>query len=676
MKLKTPTRTVHVLAATALASLAAAALAANGPSDCQAAQEGGAILVDAQCVDADFSTPVIDSRAEVEAPVKGLKVTGHFKDQGKFVFFFPAKPQWSGRFYQLVYPNTEQVSDDVIRFGAADGAYTVHTVSSGGYRLDAAAAKLAKSLAADYYGHSGKVFGYVYGGSGGSYQAIAAAENTVGVWDGAVPFVVGIETSIPNNFFVRAFARLVLRDKAQQIAEAVRPGGSGDPYRGLDAVEKSVLQEVSAMGVPLRGWDNFSYVLGLQEKGGLLGFLDMVRQSDPTYAEDFWTRPGYLGTERSALGERVRAARVSYSTALTAVEVDAQAGVLKLALERLPPQTGFMPVEIRWPARDGKPAGSVLAMFDAPSQRLQVELGAEASKALTAGAKVSLDNAWPLALTTYYRHQVPRGEGFAAWRQFRAADGTPIYPQRANNVGEGISRGVSGGGSHSGAIRMKMIAISNTLDVDAFAWHGDWYRGRVERALGERSRNDFRLWINDNADHLDGRVIASGPADSQHLRLINFNGIVEQALRDVSAWAERGVPPAETTAYRLRDGQVALPADAGFIGGIQPLVRLTVNGAPSVRVRPGAPVVLDGVVEVPPGAGTVVALEWSEQGGAQTVTEPVEAGHARRSAQRTVSYAQPGTYYPVFKATARRAAGADARYGQVSNLARVKVVVE
>ena len=33
-------------------------------------------------------------------------------------------------------------------------------------------------------------------------------------------------------------------------------------------------------------------------------------------------------------------------------------------------------------------------------------------------------------------------------------------------------------------------------------------------------------------------------------------GVLQQALRDVSAWAERGVPPPQEANYRVKDGQV------------------------------------------------------------------------------------------------------------------------
>jgi hypothetical protein len=40
-----------------------------------------------------------------------------------------------------------------------------------------------------------------------------------------------------------------MRDTSLLIADAVSPGGSGDPFAGLSHLERSVLLEVTRMGV-------------------------------------------------------------------------------------------------------------------------------------------------------------------------------------------------------------------------------------------------------------------------------------------------------------------------------------------------------------------------------------------------------------------------------------------
>lgn len=294
--------------------------------------------IDADCVDRSFDDPVVDSDIHVAEPVAHQKISGHFVSSGvRFNIYLPTEHRWQGRFYQTVYPlASENATDGSVEFAAASGAYLVQTNSSAGYRGDAAAAKFARTVAADHYRTSGRIYGYISGGSGGSYQTIAAMENSEGVWDGGVPFIVGDPSSIPNNFFARTLARLVLADKAAQIADAVAPGGSGTPSAGLDEAESRILREVTNLGLPVRAWEDSSYLLGQQAPDALLGFTAQVKQMDPGYAEDFWTMPGYLGTEQSALGDRVRAARIDAPARVAALE--REAGGIRLTLAGLPAQ--------------------------------------------------------------------------------------------------------------------------------------------------------------------------------------------------------------------------------------------------------------------------------------------------------------------------------------------------
>ena len=58
------------------------------------------------------------------------------------------------------------------------------------YRASAAVAEYSRVVAAEMYGPH-RPYGYTYGGSGGGFKTMAAAENTTGVWDGFVPYVIG-----------------------------------------------------------------------------------------------------------------------------------------------------------------------------------------------------------------------------------------------------------------------------------------------------------------------------------------------------------------------------------------------------------------------------------------------------------------------------------------------------
>ncbi len=575
----------------------------------------------AGCVDPLYNHPVIDSERDVNSPVPHHRVSGHFEGtKYKFNFYYPPKRQWQGRFFHKVYPlatiQDENATAETIAFGADSGAYTVQTNADGGYRVDAAAAKFAKLVASSYYGQPDRrIYGYVYGGSGGSFQTIGAIENSVGVWDGAVPFIPGGPAAIPNTFFIRTFARLVLKSKASQIADAVRPGGSGDPFAGLDPTQTAVLREVTKLGVPLRAWEDYRYLLGLTAPDGLLGFGSVVRSIDPTYADDFWTKPGYLGTEQSALGDLVRAAKVDDVATITQVERDAAGKPQSLVLDSAPAIDD--PAGLDFTVYDGATRlGSLTGSLDPVTKVFTI--GGGDLNAVDSGKQLRIDNRWAVALTSYHRHQVPTRAGFTAWDQFRAPDGTPIYPQRPIQIGPLISAGVSGGGSFTGQITGKVIIVGNLVDVDAYPWHADWYAQQVRAALGDRFDDNFRIWYNDNADHLEGPVTGF-----RATRLIEYTGILQQAVRDLSAWLERGVAPPRSTQYDVTDGQVQVPARATQRGGIQPVVDLTVNGADHIDVVAGQRVTFKARIQAPPATGKVVALEWDLNGTGTFTTEPI-----------------------------------------------------
>jgi hypothetical protein len=658
---------VVLLGAVAVPGVSASAAA---PSPCAQPQPNGPMQVTADCVDPLYAHPVIDGEKDLTSPVPHHQVSGHFEGTGvKFNLYLPPANRWDGRFFQLVYPlQSENADAQSIAFGADSGAYTVQTSGTEGYRADAAAAKFSRTVAAKYYRSSRRIHGYIYGGSGGSYMTIGAMENTTAVWDGAVPFIPGVPTSIPNNFFVRAFARLVLRGKAPQIADAVRPGGSGNPYAGLTSTQKAVLREVTRMGIPLRAWENHSYVLGLDDPQGLLGFAGTVRAIDPTYADDFWTKPGYLGTERSPLGDLTRNARIDQTATITEVERDDHDVPTKLTLDKAPADPNKLGFDVTASRADGTTIGAVTGSLDPATRTFTIGTGnsSETLDAISAGGKLRIDNRWNLALLTYHRHQVPARSGFAAWDQFRDSTGEPIYPQRAVEIGPVISGEVSGGGTHTGRITGKVIEVANLLDTDAFPWDADWYAQQVRNALGSRYDDEFRVWFNDNADHIG----------AHETNLLDYTGVLQQALRDVSAWAEKGIAPPQSTRYSVTGGQVTVPATPAQRHGIQPVVTLTVDGRHRIDVPAGKPVTFTATIQTPPGTGKIVATAWDFTGGG-TFTPARFGGPPRPSVhvRQTYTYSKPGTYYPALRATAQRDGDAATPFATIPDLGRVRVVV-
>lgn len=186
------------------------------------------------------------------------------------------------------------------------------------------------------------------------------------------------------------------------------------------------------------------------------------------------------------------------------------------------------------------------------------------------GDEAQVVNSDFIAAQTYHRHQVLK-KGYPVWDQFRDADGDPIQPQRPKILGPLFTIGASGV-LPQGKINGKVIVVESLWDREAFPWQADWYRQEVEKYKGDSIDNYFRLWYTDHALHGDYT-----PLDATHA--IFYDGIVIQALRDLSAWVEKGIEPAPSTNYEIIDGQVIIPETAAERKGIQPVVQLTVNGS-------------------------------------------------------------------------------------------------
>lgn len=679
-------RYVKQAAAGMVIALAVSLAAANGaaavtPPGCASPAGGGPLWVTADCVDPEFNRPVIDSETDMVTPVPHRKVSGHFDGtDAKFNIYLPSKESWEGRFFQKLYPlQGPEATEETIAFAASSGGYAVQTSSRSGYRIDAAAAKFSEVVAAEYYGKSdGKIYGYAYGGSGGSLQTIGAIENSVGVWDGAVPYVVGLPVSITNNYFSRSFARIVLKDKAPQIADTVSPGGSGDPYAGLNEAERQALGEVTKLGLPLRAWEDYAYAIGLTHPAGLHQFAPTVRRLDPTYVDDFWSKPGYLGTEQSALGQVIREAKTDHMSTIVQVNRDAQDVPTSLVLGNVPVIKDPVGFDYTAYDADGTVIGQVSGSLDPATKVFTIakETPAKVLNSIDAGDSLRIDNRWFIALSSYHRHQVPTEPGYDAWDQLRSADGTPIYPQRAREIGPIITRSVTGGGTHTGKVNGKVIMVNNLIDSDAFTWHGDWYAQRMKKSLGETYDNNVRHWYNDNADHLNNYVVGSGEvAPNYRARIVEYKPSLQQALRDVSAWAEKGIEPPKSTKYQVNDGQVSLPANAAVRGGIQPVIDLTARGKTRIEVKAGQPVTFTAKIQIPPKTGKIVAADWDYMGTGNFA--PATLGNTGQAAelQGTFTYTEPGTYYPGLRAKSERNGDTSSGFAQIQNLDRIRVIV-
>lgn len=664
-----------------------------------------------------FRIPYIDIDEWREKPVKHRYVHGGFKGTGtRFSFYFPTKEAYQGRFFQYItpFPDNEFLSqgatgeDDKIGFSISSGAYFIETNGGGtvdfakpmandptigAFRANAASAAFSRVVAMAVLG-GGRPFGYAFGGSGGAYRTIGSIENTDGVWDGVVPYVLGSPMAIPNVFAVRMNAMRILDKKLPQIIDALDAGGSGDMYVGLNDEEKDALKEATKLGFPPQSWFGYK-TMGIH---GFIALYQGMRMADAKYFDDFWKVKGYLGANptESLLKARLQKASKIKATitsdeavklGLKEPETAGHRGSADLAWKSMGGVEGQMPVafqiedilpDVNFMGGDlviksGAAAGKTIQLASVSGDKVvfgPVDITVLAQ--LKIGDEVVVDNSNFLAVQTYHRHQVP-GKEYKVWDFLRDAEGKPLYPQRPMLLGPLFTRGAAGV-LPTGKFKGKMILLCSLWDREAFAWQGDFYRDKVKANLGDKTDDNFRLWYTDRALH--------GDLSKQEFptRTVSYLGVLQQALRDLSAWCEKGIEPATSTQYKVEDGQVIVPPIASERKGIQPVVNLTIKGTKKATVKMRQKVEMTAVVEVPPHTGKVVSAEWDFEGAGtfpvkqKDIVFDEKAGRA--TLKMTHQFSKSGTYFPTLRVASQRDGDGQTPFARIQNLDRVRVVVK
>lgn len=656
-----------------------------------------------------FDDPFVDVDEWRDAPVRHRYVHGGFEGTDtRFSCYLPPPERYEGRFFHPVMPvsGTEHgaglgLLDNMgatIGFAVDSGAYLVESNQGrsspfpgddptiAGFRASAATARYSRVLAAEMYGEH-RPYGYIYGGSGGAFKTMSCFETCPDVWDGAVPFIHGTPMSMPNQFTVLNHALRILRDKFPQITDAVEPGGSGDMYAGLTTEEREALVEVTRFGFPPRSWFDVERIAASYSMVWSL-LVDNVIKWDPEYFDDFWNVPGYLGYDPPPSLAR---ARLQHPTVIIETVNADQARERGLPLPltmnvgswsdapvalrvRQIPDASLQGAAVR--VTSGAADGGVLYITTRVDDYLAVGFGEEHAARLSGmrvGDEVVIDNSVYLASQTYHRHQY--APGYLPWEQFQVA-GQPIYPQRPNLLGPRYAR--QGAGSiQSGRFAGKMIVVNCIMDEAAYACGSVEYRKLVEDALGERIDDQYRLWLVDHTLHTAPMVMPGAPRPVATTRVVGYAGALQQALRDLSAWVERGIAPPPSTEFTVDDCQIVVPATAAARRGIQPVATVTVDGRDRADVTSGDTVRFDAVVEVPPGAGTVVAAEWDFEGAGDfpVVETGIDGSANALRLSATYAFSEPGTYFPALRVTSQRQGDVDTAHARVQNLGRVRVVV-
>jgi hypothetical protein len=664
--------------------------------------------------DPEVGAPYIDVDEWRESPRRHRYVHGGFENtHTRFSFYFPPKEHYSGRFFQYLEGGAgghenllgaggygDAMSLDWIFDLAFDelSGYLVesnqgHFPGEGRgfeneywlYGASADTAVFSRQVAAEMYGAEPH-HGYVWGVSGGGARSGQCLENRPDVWQGGAPHA-GIGQA--TQWSPWALTWLVAREKFPEIIDAVEPGGSGNPFAGLTHVQREALAEMYSRGYP-RGAEN-----QLAPFTAWAFPWYALLDHDPDYFNDFWNEPGYLGhddpnavsgmviSEQTTISRVVPASQVNNLWAQMHVRLvtagaagsDPAWGVT-VALED--PERLFMS---KMTILTGKAAGKELLVCGVDDGVLSpfVERTPGVFEDVEEGDQVLIDNRDFVAFCYYHRyaalepgveHEEVQAE-LAPW----GIDGIPIYPQRPDRPSSEAAPS-----AYKAELSSKMIYVQPTLDAQVWPTTIIPYDRKLRENMGDRADDHYRLWFAENSPH--GTPEFLGPVLTSEKdpgvwrsRLVSYDGVTAQALRDVVAWVEDGIaPPSYAGAGLSRDNRLVLPATAGERGGVQPVVSASANGRVRAEVRVGETVSFVGVAEQPPGMGAVVSAEWDYEGTGGFEAAELDGEPVRVEIPGSHAYTKPGTYFASFRAGAHRQ-GLKGQGPTVLNLARVRVVV-
>jgi hypothetical protein len=672
-----------------------------------------------------FGEPYIDADDSRDQPTPHRYIHGGFAGTDtRFAFYFPPADRYEGRLYQPL-DGANAGHEDVfggplgsviggLEMVARLGGYMVESnmghlgdvmdPKAGpdptiyGWRAAAESARLSKFVAAQVYG-TPPAHAYVFGGSGGARRSPLCLAYAPGVWDAALPFMgdamdgehgdMSLVRNGAPNFACMFNVQRLLGSKIYDVVDAMSPGGSGDPFAGLDTHQREELATLYRLGYP-RGDE----LMIAQPMGQIWLWASMAERllaEYPDYFESFWSKPGYVGhdlpsvVEADVIDVRATVQRVLFASdiikdsAFNSPEFAALRGMaalfsrtgdLPMAVEIADLPNGYrLGAGVR--VLTGSGAGRQLYCTNGVGNVLMCDGAGEASNlrfsGVLAGDEVHVDNRPFLAYCYYYRHHIRQG---VEWDCLRL-DGQPIFEQHPQPEMSPFM-----GVLHTGRFDGKMLWVHHTHDASLWPSQGTGMKKNIEREIGpEEARKQFRLRWTQNAEHVPPAMAGGTPERATNTWLINYQPVIEQSLADLTAWVEHGVEPSGTN-FELRDGRIILPATAAERAGIQPVVDVTANGGSRAEIAVGDSVDLQVHAEVPAGAGTVVSVRWDFDGSG-TYPEGLEVDGV--STEVTLStthiYDRPGTYFATALVESHRDGDLKATSRRIPNLASARVVV-
>jgi hypothetical protein len=529
-------------------------------------------------------------------------------------------------------------------------------------------------------------------------------ENAPDVFDGALPFMGGGDvrpfpaTECIKGAQVMSFACMfnvqrMLRhgDTMERIIDAMQPGGSGNPFEGLDSHVRDEFASLYRQGFP-RG-DEFMIATPMGQIWLWSSIADLLVEQDPSYFEDFWSKPGYIGHDLpSAVKDDVIDVVTTVSRVITVQDLltdptfDAPEYMLMKTIAGIMAGQGSMDmayaVEVKGlpdgyrlgaglQLKTGDAAGRQLYCIGSVGDVFACDGHGEANlmrfNGVKVGDEIHVDNRKFLAFCYFHRHHLMEDAQFDSLR----LDGVPIYEQHPVPLMSPLM-----GVSYTGHFEGKLLWIHHTHDSSLWPSQGIIYKGAVLNAEGpEASAEKFRLQWTQNAEHIPPTFLPNSSKRATSTWLIDYFPIIEQGLADLIRWVEEGVAP-PNTAFEFVDGQVRLPAAASERGGVQPVVSVTANGGLRAEVKAGEKVQFEVAAEVPPHSGTIVSVAWDFDGwGSFPFPHEVDGSDTAVHLSTTHTYDTPGTYFATALVHSNREGKVDAEFRRLPNLASARIVV-
>src|SRR3546814_669771 len=421
---------------------------------------------------------------------------------------------------------------------------------------------------------------------------------------------------------------------------------------------------------------------------------DMLIEEDADYFSAFWSKPGYLGHDSPQLVEKdIIDSKAKVVRVLTARELqenpafadpEIQAAAYPAMFIAMLNHTMDLPMAVELEGVEGgyrRGAGVYIKSGKAAGRRLYAMAEARNIFFLDGrgdanllrltdvepGDEVHVDNHAFLAFCYYYRHHITDD----AICDFLRVDGRPIYPQHDVPLASPLM-GVPYCGQYDG----KLMWIHATHDSSLWPPQGLSYKRAVDQAQGPTgAEENFRIRWTENAEHTPPMMVPAQPNRSAANWLITSQGIIEQSLQDLIDWVEEGKVPAGTN-FAFSDGKINLPPTAAERGGIQPVVSVTAGGSARLEAKVGELVELEVRTEVPPGAGTIIAVEWDFDGqGKYPFGHEVSGKDSALTLSTSHEFDQPGTYFPTARVVSHREGDLDAKLRRIENLASARVIV-